>query len=125
MTTTGYMVQSKSRDAVVACADRSGWRHESANGYSDEFVRDIILDPTTALGKFVANMDWQARERVVVDYSSSGAVLQTWHGTPAHQSALGGQFVDGRFMRGGRKTAIAILESDPWTPPTHHLEGAK
>jgi len=113
-----FKAESKGRDKITATAAARGWRHEISAGYSDEFVRDVTLDPNHPIAKIARMGAWQPRERIVVSYSSTGAVLETWHGTPAHQSALEGLFVDGEHLRGGLKTAIVILESDPWTPPT-------
>lgn len=108
-----FEVTSKTRDDIRAVAADNGWTL-TPSAYGDDFERTVTLDPQSNLGIFVAAMDWDAREKVSVSYSSAGSAIYGHTMGPRDQAALDGRFVDMTDLGAPRKAkVIAALKAAP------------
>ena len=109
-------VMSTSRRLIEKVADENGWTLIQRGTYVDTYERELSF-PGTRMQKLADYSGWKLREKVVVEFSSNGALVFGWHGTPSTQAALDGTFVGGEYLAAPkRKTTLAALRGS-YTPP--------
>lgn len=109
-------VMSTTRRLIEQAAGENGWTLTQRGTYSDEYERELSA-PGSKLQMLADIGKWKLREKIVVDFAINGALVFGWHGTPEHQSALAGTFVDGVYLAAPkRKSVLAALRST-YVPP--------